>query len=86
MAMEILWILQMKYSPHFIFPVIYQDSPIFWQIKLDHAIEVIIRDEILYYACYLYTVNAATLGKPSWTTSSKEARGQQFSLSPCFLR
>lgn len=54
----------MKCSPHFIFPVIYQDSPIFWQLKLDRAIEVIIRDEILYYACCLYTVKAATLGKP----------------------
>lgn len=46
MDMKILWVFQKKYSPQFIFPVIYQESQIFWQLKLDSGIEVIIGDGI----------------------------------------
>lgn len=43
--MKVLWILQMKYNPHFIFPMIYKDSPTIWQLKLDHAMQAIIKRE-----------------------------------------
>lgn len=52
--MEILCILRKKCNPQFIFPLIYQESPIFWQLKLESGIEVIIGNRIICHSDCFY--------------------------------
>ena len=67
-------ILQKKCNPWFIFPVICQESPIFWQLKLDSGISNLKRWLALSDGFYAGQ-KAATLQKLSWVTPIEETNG-----------
>jgi hypothetical protein len=52
--------LQKKYNPQFVFPMIYWEPTIFWQLKLGCGIKVIMGDEIICHSGCFFT------GVKSW--------------------